>query len=179
MRNGRDEAFTAFMEARYRSVLRTARLLTGGGPQAEDLAQETLMRTYRAWHRIGRLEAAEAYARTTMVRLLVKGRRRKWHGEVPAERLPEAAHPGHEDTSTTGVAVRRVLQTLPPAQRAVLVLRYFHQLSEEEIAGALGCSRGTVKSRAARALAALREGGVLAALSDDDAYDYEGASDRD
>lgn len=179
MRNGRDEAFTAFMEARYHSILRTARLLTGGGPQAEDLAQETLMRTYRAWHRIGRLEAAEAYARTTMVRLLVKGRRRKWHAEVPAEHLPEAAHPGHEDTSTTGVAVRKVLQALPPTQRAVLVLRYFHQLSEEEIAGVLGCSRGTVKSRAARALAALREGGLLAAVSYDDEDDYERVSDRD
>ncbi|MDV5142864.1 SigE family RNA polymerase sigma factor [Streptomyces sp. SBC-4] len=179
MRNGRDAAFTAFMEARYHSILRTARLLTGGGPQAEDLAQETLMRTYRAWNRIGRLEAAEAYARTTMVRLLVKGRRRKWHAEVPAEHLPESAHPGHEDTSTTGVAVRKVLQALPPAQRAVLVLRYFHQLSEEEIAGVLGCSRGTVKSRAARALAALREGGLLASVSYDDEYDYERVSDRD
>ncbi|WP_055598945.1 SigE family RNA polymerase sigma factor [Streptomyces aureus] len=175
MRNGRDEEFTAFMEARYRSVLRTARLLTGAGPQAEDLAQETLMRTYRAWHRIGRTEAAEAYARTTMVRLLIKDRRRKWHAEVPAEQLPDVAHPGHEDATATGMAVRKVLQTLPPTQRAVLVLRYFHQLSEEEIARVLSCSRGTVKSRAARALAALREGGVLEAVS----YDYEGVSDRD
>ncbi|GGY50564.1 SigE family RNA polymerase sigma factor [Streptomyces omiyaensis] len=167
MRSGRDEAFTAFMAARYPSVLRTARLLTGGGPQAEDLAQEALLRSYRAWHRIGRLDAAEAYTRTTMVRLLVKDRRRKWHAEIPAERLPEVAEPGHEDGTATGLAVRKVLLLLPPAQRAVLVLRYYHQLSEEEIAGVLGCSRGTVKSRAARALATLREQGVLAAVSHD------------
>ncbi|MER5967239.1 SigE family RNA polymerase sigma factor [Streptomyces sp. NPDC002057] len=167
MRHGRDEAFTAFMAARYPSILRTARLLTGGGPQAEDLAQEALLRSYRAWHRIGRLEAAEAYTRTTMVRLLVKDRRRKWHAEIPAEQMPEVALAGHEDRTATGVAVRKVLRLLPPAQRAVLVLRYYHQLSEEEIAGVLGCSRGTVKSRAARALTALREEGVLAAVSFD------------
>ncbi|WP_079408523.1 SigE family RNA polymerase sigma factor [Streptomyces sp. 3211] len=175
MRNGRDEAFTAFMAARYSSLLRTARLLTASGPQAEDLAQEALLRTYRAWHRIGRLEAAEAYTRTTMVRLLVKDRRRKWHGEVPAEQLPEVSFPGHEDQTATGIAVRQVLQTLPPAQRAVLVLRYYHQLSEEEIAGALGCSRGTVKSRAARALTALRDGGVLTTVS----CDRDRSLDRD
>lgn len=167
MRNGRDEAFTEFMAARYPSILRTARLLTGGGTQGEDLAQEALLRTYRAWNRIGRLEAAEAYTRTTMVRLLIKDRRRKWHAEVPAERLPEVALPGHEDETATGMAVRKVIRLLPPAQRAVLVLRYYHQLSEEEIAGVLGCSRGTVKSRAARALTALREQGVLAAVSCD------------
>ncbi|MFE5912786.1 SigE family RNA polymerase sigma factor [Streptomyces wedmorensis] len=175
MRNGRDEAFTAFMSARYPSLLRTARLLAGGGPRAEDLVQETLLRTYRAWHRIGRLEAAEAYARTTMVRLLVKDRRRRWHTEMPAEQLPEVALPGHEDQTATGVAVRNVLQTLPPAQRAVLVLRYYHQLSEGEIAGVLGCSPGTVKSRAARALAALRNGGLLTAVS----YDRDRSVDRD
>ncbi|WP_028815493.1 SigE family RNA polymerase sigma factor [Streptomyces flavidovirens] len=166
MRNGRDEAFTAFMTARYGSLLRTATLLTGGGggrPRAEDLAQEALLRTYRAWNRIGRLEAAEAYTRTTMVRLLIKDRHRKWHVEIPAERVPEVLRPGHEDRVTTAVTVREVLRTLPAAQRAVLVLRFYHQLTEREIADVLGCSPGTVKSRAARALAALRDHGFLSA----------------
>ncbi|MBT2507851.1 SigE family RNA polymerase sigma factor [Streptomyces sp. ISL-98] len=164
MRNGRDEAFTAFMAARYGSLLRTATLLTGGGrSRAEDLAQEALLRTYRAWHRIGRLDAAEAYTRTTMVRLLIKDRRRHWHAEIPAERMPEIPRPGHEDQVTTAVAVRELLQTLSPAQRAVLVLRFYHQLTEREIADVLGCSPGTVKSRAARALAALRDKGFVTA----------------
>ncbi|MFI6285841.1 SigE family RNA polymerase sigma factor [Streptomyces sp. NPDC051018] len=162
MRDGRDDAFTAFMDARYRSLLRTATLLTGGGSRAEDLTQEALLRTYRAWHRIGRAEAAEAYTRTTMVRLLVKDRRRRWNGEIPAEQLPETPLPGSEDQLVTGVAVREVLRTLPASQRAVLVLRYYHQLSEKEIADVLGCSPGTVKSRAARGLAALREAGLVA-----------------
>ncbi|WAU83086.1 SigE family RNA polymerase sigma factor [Streptomyces sp. Qhu-G9] len=157
----RDEAFTAFMTARYGSLLRTARLLTGG-PRAEDLAQEALLRTYRAWHRIGAEEAAEAYTRTTMVRLLVKDRRRRWHGEVPAAHLPDPGTDGHEEQVATAVVVRGLLRAVPPAQRAVLVLRYYHQLTEQEIADVLGCSPGTVKSRAARALSALRAEGVIA-----------------
>ncbi|MBT2492998.1 SigE family RNA polymerase sigma factor [Streptomyces sp. ISL-96] len=164
MRNGRDEAFSAFMAARYGSLVRTATLLTGGGrTRAEDLAQEALLRTYRAWNRIGRLEAAEAYTRTTMVRLLVKDRRRQWSAEIPAEHVPETLRPGHEDQVTTAVAVRELLRTVPPAQRAVLVLRFYHQLTEREIADVLGCSPGTVKSRAARALSTLRDQGFLSA----------------
>lgn len=168
MRISRDEAFTAFMTARYYSVLRTARLLTGNGPRAEDLAQEALLRTYRTWHRIGRAEAAEAYTRTTMVRLLIKDRRRRWHAEIPTEYLPEVVSEGHEDHATTAVATLNVLRTLPAAQRAVLVLRYYHQLSEGDIADVLGCSPGTVKSRAARALATLRAQGLLAAVEEHD-----------
>lgn len=70
-----------------------------------------------------------------MVRLLIKGRRRRWHAEVPTDHLPETARSGHEDRVATGVAVRALLRTIPAAQRAVLVLRFYHQLSEREIAG--------------------------------------------
>ncbi|MFD0548159.1 sigma factor [Streptomyces rectiviolaceus] len=111
---GRDAAFSAFMAARYGSLVRTARLLTGSTPRAEDLTQEALLRTYRAWHRIGREEAAEAYTRTTMVRLLIKDRRRRWTGEIPAPWLPDVPEPSHEDQVATRVAVREVLWTLPP-----------------------------------------------------------------
>ncbi|MEV0318113.1 SigE family RNA polymerase sigma factor [Streptomyces sp. NPDC050658] len=164
--SGRDAAFSAFMGARYGSIVRTARLLTGSSVRAEDLAQEALLRTYRAWQRIGREEAAEAYTRTTMVRLLVKDRRRRWSQEIPAPWVPDVPEPGHEEQVSVRVTVREVLRTLPPAQRAVLVLRYYHQLSERETAEALGCSPGTVKSRTARALAALRTQGFLVAASD-------------
>ncbi|AJT68505.1 SigE family RNA polymerase sigma factor [Streptomyces chattanoogensis] len=163
---GRDEAFSAFMASRYPSLLRTATLLTGTATGAEDLAQEALLRTYRAWRRIGRIEAAEAYTRTTMARLLAKDRRRRWSQELPAEQLPEVPGPGHDEWVATAVSVRAVLRQLPPAQRAVLVLRYYHQLTERQIAEALGCSVGTVKSRAARALSALRDAGFLTAVTD-------------
>lgn len=93
-RTGRDAAFSAFMAARYHSLVRTARLLTGSTPRAEDLTQKALLRTYRAWHRIGREEAAEAYTRTTMVRLLIKDRRRRWTGEIPAPWIPDVPEPG-------------------------------------------------------------------------------------
>lgn len=158
---GRDEGFSAFMAARYGSLLRTAILLTGARTRAEDLTQEALLRTYRAWHRIGREEAAEAYTRTTMVRLLVKDRRRRWHGEIPAARLPDVPGAGHEERVTEAVVVRELLAGVPPGQRAVLVLRFYHQLTEREIAEVLGCSPGTVKSRAARALSALRGAGLV------------------
>jgi RNA polymerase sigma-70 factor (sigma-E family) len=167
MRVSRDEAFSAFVVARYYSLVRTARLLAGSGSQAEDLVQEALLRTYRAWSRIGRVEAAEAYTRTTMVRLLIKNRRRRWHAETPVEYLPEVAHPGHEDQAVTAMTMRTMLAVLPPAQRAVVVLRYYHDLSEQEIATVLGCSHGTVKSRASRALSTLRAQGLPAAASSD------------
>ncbi|NGN68552.1 SigE family RNA polymerase sigma factor [Streptomyces sp. A7024] len=158
---GRDEAFTAFVSNRYPSLLRTGRLLTGTETGAQDLVQEALLRTYRSWRRIGRTEAAEAYTRTTMVRLLGKDRRRRWSGEVPAGTLPEVPQPGHDEAVATRVAVRELLRSLPAGQRAVLVLRYYHQLTEREVADQLGCSPGTVKSRAARALSALRARGLL------------------
>ncbi len=164
MQRSRDEEFSAFMAARYSVLLRTATLLTGAEARAEDLVQEALLRTYRAWRRIGRLEAAESYTRTTMVRLLLKDRRRQWTGELPAGRLPETPQPGHEDAVATAVAVRARLLGLSPLHRAVLVLRFYLQLSEREIAAVLGCSPGTVKSRASRALAALREQGPLVSV---------------
>ncbi|UNO38520.1 SigE family RNA polymerase sigma factor [Streptomyces sp. MST-110588] len=167
MHHGRDQAFSAFMAARYPSLLRTAILLAGtDGSGAEDLVQEALLRTYRAWRRIGRAEAAEAYTRTTMVRLLAKNRRRRWNREVPAAALPEVPGPGHDEDVATALAVRALLRRLPPGQRAVLVLRFYHQLTERQIAEVLGCSVGTVKSRAARALTALRASGLLLAVPD-------------
>jgi RNA polymerase sigma-70 factor (sigma-E family) len=162
--SSRDEAFTAFMAARYGSLVRTGVLLTGAPARAEDLAQEALLRTYRAWRRMGREEAAEAYTRTTMVRLLAKDRRRRWSGELPTHELPEVPHAGHEDQVITSLAVRALLIRLPVAQRAVLVLRFYHQLTEREIAEVLGCSTGTVKSRAARALTTLRAHGALTSV---------------
>jgi RNA polymerase sigma-70 factor (sigma-E family) len=140
---------------------RTAALLTGDRHLAEDLLQTALAKTYLRWHRLREPAAAEAYVRRVMVNQLVRWRRRRWTGEVPAAELPERAGDARAadayGDSDTRAMLRAALATLPPAQRAVLVLRYFEDLTEDETSRVLGCSRGTVKSRTARALARLRE----------------------
>lgn len=151
--------FAGFVAARYAALARTAYLLTGDRGHAEDLVQTALMTTLRAWHRIAAPEAAEAYTRTTMIRLLARASKRRWRGELPTAVLPQTAM--HAADADTALDVRRVLAALPWEQRAVLVLRHFCDLSEQDTAAALGCSVGTVKSRASRGLAALRSTGLL------------------
>lgn len=156
-----DEAdFRAFVDASHRSLLRTAWLLTGDRWLAEDLVQTAFTATYLHWRGI---EVPEAYARTALLRDAVRGRRRRAL-EQPRADLPEVAVPDTGDRSDTIDAVRHALESLPVDQRAVLVLRYWSGWTEAEIAKALGCRPGTVKSRATRALAALRGSGVLTGL---------------
>ncbi|MBO0870502.1 MAG: SigE family RNA polymerase sigma factor [Micromonosporaceae bacterium] len=160
-----EPAFEEFVAARYPSLVRTGYLLTGDRGHAEDLVQHALAHTYLAWNRLDEVANAEAYTRTVMVRQVVRWRRR-WRSEVPTDPLPEptGTEPtgaDHASTVETAQAVRRALARLPAAQRAVLVLRYFDDLSEAQIAEVLGCSPGTVKSRSSRALAALRAAGLL------------------
>ena len=155
------DTFGAFVQASYVGLLRTAYLLTGDRGYAEDLVQQCLLTTYRSWGRLQDPDSAGAYTRTSMVRLATKWRIRRWHGEVPTAPLPEPAATDHASGVDEAVLVRRALATLPAVQRAVLVLRYFDDLPEAEIAEILRCSVGTVKSRASRALAALRTQGLL------------------
>ena len=157
----RDEEFAAFAAARYRALVRTGLALAADLGHAEDLTQAALIRTYLAWGRLRDPAAAEAYARTTLVRLALRARRRKWTGEIAAGRLPEPPTRADGDAGDLAVDVRRALAALPPGQRAVLVLRYLDDLSEADTARMLGISPGTVKSRAARGLAALRQTGLL------------------
>ncbi|MDQ1725707.1 MAG: hypothetical protein QOG52_2735 [Frankiaceae bacterium] len=157
----RDEEFSEFVRLRYDGLARLGHLLTGDRGHGEDLAQAALLRTYRAWPRITR-PTADAYVRTVMANLALRWGARRWHGERPTELLPDhLAAPDGTAHSDEGDAMRRLLATLPPPQRAVLVLRYFEDLSETDIAETLGCSIGTVKSRASRALASLRSSGLL------------------
>jgi RNA polymerase sigma-70 factor (sigma-E family) len=157
-------AFEEFVVARYASLVRTGYLLTGDRGHAEDLVQHALAHTYLAWNRLDEVANAEAYTRTVMVRQVVRWRRR-WRSEVPTDPLPEPAGPDHASTVDNAQAVRRALTALPVAQRAVLVLRYFDDLSEAQIADLLGCSPGTVKSRCSRALTALRAAGLLSSVA--------------
>lgn len=155
----RTEEFEAFVAARYPSLLRAAFVLTADRQLAEDLVQSALLRCYPAWSS-GGPEHPEAYVRTAMVRLAVRGRRRRWRAEVPTAILPER---GVDPivASDTAALVRAALASLSMDHRAVVVLRHLAGLSEAETARVLGCSVGTVKSRTSRALDALRTSGLL------------------
>jgi RNA polymerase sigma-70 factor (sigma-E family) len=157
----RDDEFAAFVAARYGALVRTGLLLTGDAGHAEDLTQSALIRTYLAWGRLREPANAEAYARRTLVRLALRARQRRWTAEVATARIPEADAGPLAGVDDLVLDVRRALASLPAAQRAVLVLRYLDDQSEAETARLLGISPGTVKSRAARGLASLREAGLL------------------
>ena len=156
-----DEAFDEFVRGRHERLCRVAYVLCGDWQHAEDIVQNALARTYVAWRR-GSIENLDAYAHRAVVNARASWWRRRWHGEVATEALPDGAAPDAYGSADARGAVLAALATLPLAQRQVLALRYLADLSEGETARALGCSPGTVKSRASRAIAALRESGVLA-----------------
>jgi RNA polymerase sigma-70 factor (sigma-E family) len=162
---GEDEEFAAFMRGRYAALVRAGSLLVGDTAAGEDLVQTALTKTALRWGRLADKGAAEAYTRTTMVRLAGRWGRRKWVGERPVAVLPEGITPDPTARMDTADALAGALSRLPHQQRAVVVLRYYEQLSEQETAAVLGCSVGTVKSRASRALAALRADGFFSDVS--------------
>jgi RNA polymerase sigma-70 factor, ECF subfamily len=156
-----DTQFEAFVASRYGALVRAARLVANDPSQAEDLVQSALIRTYTRWSSLRDPVAAHAYTHTTLVRLALRGHRRRWRGERPTANLPEQPTADAYAASDDADALRRLLATIPADQRAVLVLRYYVQLSEAETAAALKCKVGTVKSRANRALATLRASGLV------------------
>jgi RNA polymerase sigma-70 factor (sigma-E family) len=158
----RDDEFADFVAARYRALVRTGFLLTGDAGHAEDLAQSALIRTYLAWPRLREPANAESYARKVLTRLAFRAGQRRWRGEIASAQVPEPLSRPESPAGDVAVDVRRALAALPDGQRAVLVLRYFDDQSEADTARLLGISPGTVKSRAARGLAALRQSGLLA-----------------
>jgi RNA polymerase sigma-70 factor (sigma-E family) len=151
----RDEAgFRAFVEANGATLLHAARLLTGDHHRGEDLVQTALTRLYLKW---GRIDAPLAYARKALVNAHIDQSRRRWWGERPTGTLPEGPEPtGDVLASDHRDELRRLLAELPARDRAVVVLRYYCDLSEQDTAAALGMPVGTVKSSCARALARLR-----------------------
>ena len=149
----RDDEFTRFVAVRGSALRRTAYLMTGDWHDAEDLAQTALTRLYVAWPRV-RLEGADAFARTILARSLVDSRRRFWRRESPTSDLPEI--PDAEDHAEDRVDLERALAMLPVSHRVVLVLRFWEDMTVEQVAGALSISAGTVKSRTSRALESLR-----------------------
>lgn len=154
--------FRRYVVGRQRALLRTAWLLTGDWATAEDLVQTALIRAWPHWSRIAAGAGADAYVRRIMVNKSIDWRRRRWQGEVPTQQLPEPAVPAG-DPDLEHVLVLAV-RSLPPRQRAVIVLRYFDDLSEIATAAAMDCAVGTVKSQTAKALATLRRHPALADL---------------
>ncbi len=148
--------FRDFVAVRSAALHRTAYLLLGDWALAEDLVQASLIKVYLAWHRLDPA-AVEAYTRRVLTNTAIRWHRRKWRGERPTEVLPEIRQPGADPA---GCLERQrmwdLIRTLPPRQRAVLVLRFYEDLTEAEIASMLGLSLGTVKSHMSRALHALR-----------------------
>jgi RNA polymerase sigma-70 factor (sigma-E family) len=145
--------FEAFVVARRVALLRTAYLLTGDHNDAEDLVQSALIKVVPKWSRIK--DRPEAYVRRVLARESVnRWRGRRWR-EVTTDVVPEAMHHASDD-SADRIALLEELRRLSPRQRAVLVLRYFDDLTEADTAAALGISVGTVKSHVRDALARLR-----------------------
>ncbi|MFC4104657.1 SigE family RNA polymerase sigma factor [Micromonospora zhanjiangensis] len=155
-RDSLEEEFREFVAARSAALLRTAYLLAGDWATAEDLLQTALTKTYLAWKRLGGIEAVEPYARRVLVNTATSWWRRRWHGERPTEVLPERSAPDQIEEQLERDALWRHVQTLPLRQRAVLVLRFYEDLSEAQTADLLGISTGTVKSQTSRALQTLR-----------------------
>ena len=151
-------AFTEFMSVRSASLFRTAYLIVGDHQLAQDLLQESLIKTYMAWPRLRDTSKAEAYTRRTIVTTAISWRRRRSFHERPTDPLPETAVPDPGEVVTTHASLLAQLRTLPPRQRAAIVLRYYSDLSEAQTAEVMGCSVGTVKSQVSHGLARLRQG---------------------
>ncbi len=154
----KDAEFTAYLHARQPRLLRTAYLLTGDRHTAEDVLQTSLAKLYLAWDKVRDRDSVDAYLRRIMVNENNSLWRRGWKKrEHTTEVLPEG-DPHHDDYDDgRDAALWAVVQSLPPKARAVVVLRYYEQMSEAETADALGISVGTVKSQCSRAIAALRD----------------------
>ena len=151
--------FADFVRQRSTPMLRTAWLLTGGDwALAEDLAQAAFSQVWRHWTRVSVMEAPEAYAHKVMLNTFLSWRRRRWTAEISTERfVVSPATTGGFATVDRREVLRHALGQLTTKQRAVITLRYFEDRSEAETAAILGCSVGTVKSQASKAIAKLRE----------------------
>lgn len=144
--------FEAYVASRRPALVRSAVLLGCTVDDAEDLVQVALTRCFRHWRKVSAADRPDAYVYRVLVNALRDRRARRWNDELATERLPETSI---EVDPTSGLAVRAALAALSKAHREVLVLRFYADLSERDTARVLGVAPGTVKSRSARALAAL------------------------
>ncbi|WP_042370939.1 SigE family RNA polymerase sigma factor [Streptacidiphilus neutrinimicus] len=154
--------FDTFVAARWQRLTRTAYLLTGDHHEAEDLVQDTLAKICPHWARIRRLDVPDAYVHRAMVNNSFSRHRRRRARQLLMPWVPERAQPPATAQVEQRSALLQALDELPPRQRAVVVLRYWEDLSEQQVADVLGCSTGNVKSQASRGIAKLRGHRALA-----------------
>lgn len=178
MRAAEEAEFREWAGARQAALRRTAFLLCGDWYRAEDLVQETLTKMYRRWPQLIRRDSVESYARRVLTNAHIDDRRRRSSTEVSIAILPgdgddaEAVDADLDERAALRLTMLSALERMPPSQRAVLVLRYWEDLTQAQTAEILGCSEGNVKSQASRGLASLRQelqrvGVDLAAMPDE------------
>ncbi|RKT09349.1 RNA polymerase sigma-70 factor (sigma-E family) [Streptomyces sp. 1114.5] len=159
--------FEEFAATRWRRLVRTAYLLTGDHHEAEDVVQATFAKVFRSWSRISRLDEPDAYVHRALVNNNLSRHRRRRVRQLLVPVLPDRAHTaggGHGAVEERSVLLQ-ALAELPPRQRAVVVLRYWEDMGEQQVAEVLGCSLGNVKSQASRGLSKLRGHPALASYA--------------
>ncbi|MEU2660946.1 SigE family RNA polymerase sigma factor [Micromonospora sp. DT46] len=156
MKSADEDEYRQFVETRLEHLRRTAYLLCRDWHTADDLVSITLGKLYRAWTRVRAAENVDAYVRQVLMRAWLDERRRPWRRERSTDEVPDDAAPDTEPDLADRELLLDLLGKLPERRRAVLVLRYYCDLSVEETAQILGITTGTVKSQAARALESLR-----------------------
>ena len=157
-------AFDAFVTSRSPALLRMAYLLVRDQALAEDLLQTALVKVWFAWDRLH--GDPEPYVRRVLLTTHSSWWRRRWRGEVPTGNLPDAV-PSPSDAREAAQDLWLAVGHLPPRQRAVVVLRFFEDLTEADTAALLGCSVGTVKSQCSKALGTLRLDPALRPAADE------------
>ncbi len=151
-----DADFREYVNSRGRALLRTAYLLTGNLADAEDLVQSALAKTYQAWDRIEDRAAIDGYVRRALVNTHISWWRRRKVDEYPTDEIPDLPVADTSGDSELRDMLKRAIDRLPQRMRAAVVLRFFEDMTEAEVAEVLGVSQGTVKSTVSRAVAKLR-----------------------
>jgi RNA polymerase sigma-70 factor (sigma-E family) len=155
VRGAEREAYVEYVSASAPRLRRIATLLAGDPARGDDLVQETLTKLFVHWNRASRADNLDRYVQRMLYRVFIDDRRRKWASVRLTDTLPET--PQFSADPADALAVRTALREVPKGQRAVLVLRFFGDLSVQETADVLGCSTGNVKSQTARGLETLKE----------------------
>lgn len=150
-----DDEFGEYVAARWARLVRAAVLLGCTPHEAEDVVQTALTRCLVKWSKVQRADDRDAYVHRILVNTFIDQRRRMWRGEVPTEHLPEGEVPDAAASTVDAVGLDRALAALGRDQRIAVVLRYYLDLTEAQMASVLGVAPGTVKSRVSRALTAL------------------------
>ncbi len=157
-------AFDEYVRSHSGALLRAAHAITGNRADAEDLLQVTLLKAFQSWENICDQAAPERYVRRVMVNTHISGWRRRRVEEYLTDELPESPTAAADDSDLPDV-VRRTLDRLPRQMRAAVMLRYYDDMTEPEVAAALGVSVGTVKSTVSRGVAKLRDDAELRAYA--------------